>query len=164
MLARTTWLIDAMIEALGHVNAQVLMEEIVAYVPPDAHVILSRAGIPDEYVFPLPALLQEKPSLVAYYRLLLGLSQKIFYGSGSGMGRFRSMEAGNLNARQRAALPAFCIAMIAALTAMVQQMSPTITRRDVAEMPLLTLGQQFLGGNNNAIGKEVTTAVFLEPV
>lgn len=101
MLARTTWLIDAMIEALGHVNAQVLMEEIVAYVPPDAHVILSRAGIPDEYVFPLPALLQEKPSLVAYYRLLLGLSQKIFYGSGSGMGRFRSMEAGNLNARQR---------------------------------------------------------------
>jgi hypothetical protein len=51
--------------------------------------------------------------------------------------------------------------MIAALTAMVQQMSPTITRRDVAEMPLLTLGQQFLGGNNNAIGKEVTTAVFL---
>jgi hypothetical protein len=92
--------------------------------------------------------------------LLLGLSQKIFYGSGSGMGRFRSMEAGNLNARQRGITGVLysddCRADCDGATDVA-----TITRRDVAEMPLLTLGQQFLGGNNNAIGKEVTTAVFL---
>lgn len=150
-----------MIEALGAVDPHVLMEEIAAYVPPDAHVILSQAGIPDEHLFPLPVILEQKPSLVAYYRLLLGLPQKTFYGSGSGMGRFRSMEAGALNARQRAVLPDFCEAMIAALASMVRQIAPTITRRDVAELPLLTLGQQFQGGNNNTIGKEATRAIFL---
>jgi hypothetical protein len=40
-------------------------------------------------------------------------------------------------------------------------MSPTITLRDVAELPLLTIGAQFQGSNNNIIGQQATVDVFL---
>jgi hypothetical protein len=39
-------------------------------------------------------------------------------------------------------------------------MSPTLTDRDLAELPLLALGSQFQGSNNNAIGKQATLDVF----
>ncbi len=44
---------------------------------------------------------------------------------------------------------------------MVGQISPKITARDVAELPLLTLGAQLYGSNNNAIGKRATLDVFV---
>jgi hypothetical protein len=47
------------------------------------------------------------------------------------------------------------------LAELVRQMSPQFTPRDVAELPLLTLGSQFQGGNNNTIGKQATIDVFL---
>lgn len=40
-------------------------------------------------------------------------------------------------------------------------MSPQFTSQDVAELPLLTLGSKFQGGNNNTIGKQATMDVFL---
>lgn len=159
--ARKTWLIDALVEALGEANPDDVRNQASVYVPNDVHIILSQSGIPDEHVIPLPALLEVKPSLVAYYRLLLGLPQKTFYGTGSRMGPFRSMEQGALSARQIAQLPEFCTAMSAALSELVREMSPTITRRDVIELPILTLGQQFQGGNNNIIGQQATKGVFL---
>ncbi|HVB65904.1 MAG TPA: XcyI family restriction endonuclease [Nitrolancea sp.] len=160
LAARQKWLIDALQEALRDVDAPTLVSELRNYVPPDAHVILAVSGIPDEHLFPVPVLLATKPTLVAYYRLLLGLPQKTFYGTGSGMQRFRSMESGTLNNNQKRALPTFCTSMCAALADLVRQISPQITRSDVAELPILTLGQQFQGGNNNAIGRASTTAVF----
>jgi hypothetical protein len=40
-------------------------------------------------------------------------------------------------------------------------MSPAITARDVAELPLLTLGAQLQGSNNNVIGKQAVFDAFL---
>jgi hypothetical protein len=54
--------------------------------------ILAASANRDEHVFPLPAVLESKPTLVGYYRLLLGSPQKTAYGSGTGMGPFRRME------------------------------------------------------------------------
>jgi hypothetical protein len=47
------------------------------------------------------------------------------------------------------------------LAELIRQMAPQFTPRDVRELPLLTLGSQFQGGNNNAIGKQATVDVFL---
>jgi hypothetical protein len=47
------------------------------------------------------------------------------------------------------------------LADLVRQISPAITARDVAELPLLTLGAQLYGSNNNAIGKKATLDVFV---
>lgn len=160
--ARKTWLADALGEALRRVDPKILKAQLGKYAPADAQKILAAAGVRDEYVFPTPVVLERVPNLVGYYRLLLGLPQKRFYASGTGMGQFKSMErSGTVAARQRASLPTFCKVMGKALAELVGQLSPQITQRDVSELPLLTLGAQFQGANNVKIGKEATEAMFL---
>jgi hypothetical protein len=156
------WLTDALSDALGSVNAAQVKRELTTLVPPDALKILAAAGIRDEHVFPTPTVIASKPTLVGYYRLLLGVPQKTFYGSGSGMGQFKSMEAAStITAKQKAALPDFCSAMCQALAELVRQISPRVTKRDVHELPLLALGQMFQGANNNRIGQQAMREVFL---
>jgi hypothetical protein len=78
------------------------------------------------------------------------------------MGQFKKMETrGLLNLAKRPDLEGFCAAMAASLAEMVRQMSPAISGRDVTGLPLLTLGSQFQGANNNAIGRQATIDVFL---
>ncbi|MGH2535737.1 MAG: XcyI family restriction endonuclease [Thermomicrobiales bacterium] len=160
--SRAMWLTDALSEALARVDPNLLKAQLSALVPTDVQQILAAAGIRDEHVFPTPIVIETQPTLVSYYRLLLGVPQKTFYGTETGMGIFRSLEAGRpLGSTQREALTEYCRAMSAALAELVRQLSPTVTPRDVAELPLLTLGSQFQGGNNNVIGQAATKGVFL---
>lgn len=130
--------------------------------PADVQRLLAAAGIRDEHLFPTPLLLEAKPTLIGYYRLLLGLPQKTFYDRDSGMGRFKRLEAGGvLRPVDLQSLPLFCEVMSLALADLVRQLSPSITQRDLAELPLLALGSQFQGGNNNAIGRQATIDAFL---
>lgn len=159
---RKNHLIDALREALKQAPPDVVKEQLTSYVPADVQQILAAAGVRDEHVFPVPVILEAKPTLVGYYRLLLGIPQKSFYRGGTGMGQFKSMESrGLLKSGRRPDLEGFCAAMGESLAGLVRQMSPTITDRDVRELPLLTLGSQFQGGNNNTIGKQATLGVFV---
>jgi hypothetical protein len=160
--ARKTVLLDALSEALGQIDPAVAKKEVLKYVPADAQKILAASGIRDEHVFPLPSVLARTPTLIGYYRLLLGISQKRFYRSGTGMSRYKSMESrGSLNLKTVPDLEHFCMVMAQELADLVRQISPKISARDVAELPLLTLGAQLYGSNNNAIGKQATLEVFL---
>lgn len=160
--ARKTVLRDGLHEALGKVDPKVAKKEVAIYAPVDAQQILARAGIRDEEVFPTPVVLREKPTLVGYYRLLLGVSRKAFYTSESGMSPFQKMEdRGVISKQGEEALPEFCRAMGKSLAELVRRLSPEITQRDVDELPLLTLGSQFQGSNNNRIGQAATVDVFL---
>lgn len=160
--ARNTVLMDALREALGSVDPDEVNRELADLAPADARAILAGAGIRDEHVFPTPTVLTAKPSLVGYYRLLLGAPQKTFYGTATGMGMFKRMEShGTLSDKHRAKLVEFCQAMATPLADLVRQLSPTVTPRDVQELPLLVLGSQFQGGANNIIGQKATEAVFI---
>lgn len=160
--ARRTVLMDALSEALSGVNPKTIKEQITRYVPADAQRILAASGIRDEHVFPVPAVLEQKPTLIGYYRLLLGTSQKRFYRAESGMARVKSMEMrGTIAAKNPPDLDRFCSLMAENLSDLVRQISPTITGRDISELPLLTLGAQLYGSNNNAIGRRATIDVFL---
>jgi hypothetical protein len=160
--ARKSVLTDALSEALSQLDPNIVKKQILAFVPADAQKILAAAGIRDEHIFPVPVLLEKKPTLVGYYRLLLGVSQKRFYRKGTGMGPFKSMEArGLFSPKRRPDLERFCTHMNTNLAQLVRQISPRITLRDVSELPLLTLGAQLYGSNNNAIGKQATLDVFL---
>jgi hypothetical protein len=153
---------DALAETLASIDPTKLKLELSRFIPTDVQKILAAAGVRDEHVFPTPVMLQTKPTLLGYYRLLLGIPQKSFYRSDTGMGRFKSMEArGVLNKNQRKALPILCRALSSGLAELVRQMSPAITQRDVAELPLLTLGAQFQGSNNNTIGRQAVVDAFL---
>lgn len=68
---------------------------------------------------------------------------------------------GLLNPRRQPDLAGFCASMANQLAELVRQISPGITARDVSELPLLTLGAQLYGSNNNAIGRKATLDVFV---
>ena len=163
--ARKQWLSDALGDAVSGINPNELKRQLAKYIPTDIQQILAAAGIRDEQVFPVPIVLEAKPTLIGYYRLLLGVPQKWFYASGTGMGQFKSMEMrGRLTEVQRSRLPEFCTAMTTALSDLVRQMSPAITMLDVKELPLLTIGSQFQGSNNTRIGKQAIEDAFLAVV
>jgi XcyI restriction endonuclease len=160
--ARKTWLREALAEALKTADPEIVKKQLAKYAPKDAQKILAAAGVRDEHVFPVPVILEVKPTLIGYYRLLLGIPQKSFYGGGTGMGQFKSMEVrGLVRPSRRADIEGFCTVMGQALGELVRQMTPPFTPQDAAELPLLTLGSQFQGGNNNTIGKQATLDVFL---
>jgi hypothetical protein len=160
--ARKSVLRDALSQVLGQIDPRITKKEILTYVPADIQKILAAAGIRDEHVFPVPVVLKKKPSLIGYYRLLLGIPQKGFYNKGTGMGPFKSMEARDfLNPKKPPNLEFFCTVMAANLAELVRQISPAITDRDISELPILTLGAQLQGSNNNAIGRQATLDVFL---
>jgi hypothetical protein len=117
-------------------------------------------GCETSHVFPVPAVIEKKPSLVGYYRLLLGSPQKTFYAGPTGMGRFKSMEErSTMDKKQEALVPAFCRAMAEPLAELVRQI-PSISQRDLQELQLLTLGSKFQGANNTLIGKAAMQGVF----
>jgi len=160
--ARKTWLHDALSDAVSRVDPRTLRDQILELVPAPAQQVLAAAGIRDERVFPTPVILEAGPALVGYFRLLLGVPQKWFYAAPTGLGMFKSMErAGLLRDRQRNLLPAFCRSMSSPITELVLSLTPSITLRDISELPLLTLGSQFQGANNNRIGSDAIAAVFI---
>jgi hypothetical protein len=160
--ARKSWLLDALHDALNSADPNIVKKQLSMYVPADVQKVLATSGIRDEQVFPVPAVLEAKPTVVGYYRLLLGVPQKTFYKGDTGMGRFKSMETrGLLKPDKRPDLEGFCAAMAGSLAEMVRRMTPQMSKRDVIELPLLTLGSQFQGANNNVIGKQATLDVFL---
>jgi hypothetical protein len=70
--ARQEWLVDGLRDVLSSVSVRALRRQLGALVPQDVARILAAAGVREEYVFPTPAVLEAKPPLLGYYRLLLG--------------------------------------------------------------------------------------------
>ena len=159
--ARGKWLVDALRDVVRDIDPSALKEQLVEYVPRDVQQILAGSGIRDEDVFPTPIVLAAQSSLVGYYRLLLGVGQKTFYRSGTGMSPLQKMElSGKINETQRTLLPEFCKSLSTSLANLVRQTSPAITGRDISELSLLTLGAQFQGGSNVRIGQQATREIF----
>jgi hypothetical protein len=159
--ARKQWFMDALSEALRQLDQNAIKRQIREYVPADAQKILAAAGIRDEHVFPVPDVLEAKPSLVGYYRLLLGAPQKSFYKGSTGMSRFKGMEElGTISKGAQPWIPDFCRAIAKPLAGLVRGI-PRITERDLRELPLLTFGSQLQGSNNTQIGKTAMKDVFV---
>lgn len=159
--ARKTWLRDALAATVKSIPLPQLDRELHATAPARSLSALAALGVRGEAVFPTPIVLAKSPQLLGYYRLLLGSSQKLFYGKG-GLGRFKSMEtSGALTDKQRKELGGLCAAMSKSMGELVDGVAPSLTQRDVDELPLLTLGAQLQGANNNEIGRTATRAVFV---
>ncbi len=81
-------MLDALSAALAEAGPCVLKSELLEDVPKDVQQVLASAGVRDEHVFPVHCLLETAPTLVGYYRLLLGSPQKSFYTAETGFGLF----------------------------------------------------------------------------
>jgi hypothetical protein len=151
---------DALADALSSLEQRTVKKQAAEYVPADVQKLLAASGLRDEYVFPLPAVIKKKATLIGYYRLLLGAPQKGFYKGATGMGLFKSMEeTGTMSKRQEVHVPDFCAAMAKPLAELVRQI-PNFTDRDLRELPLLTFGSQLQGSNNTQIGKKAMQEIF----
>jgi len=158
---RAIWLQDAVLTAAKSVPPSQLRTELNEVVPANAFELLGGADVADELVFATPSVLRHSPSALAYYRLLLGVSQKQFYQSGTGLNVFRSMEdSGRISLAARNRLSELCIALNGEIAKLIATLPTESISSLVRELPLVTFGAQADGSWRNAIGAKATTSVF----
>ena len=159
LLARKQNLQPSLREAVERVGVETLNDELDEYAPSESLTKLASLGLRGELIFPVPAVIEAKPSLIGYYRMLIGVSQKAF-SQMYGYGRFASAERkGVLSSDQAAELPELCRAFAAAASALVDTLD-SFTARDLSDLTLLTLGSTLYGSHNNQIGAVAVQGVF----
>jgi hypothetical protein len=91
---RDIYLQNSLLETVRDMDIVELDKQLSQYVPRKDLATLAQFGLRAELLFAVPSLLEKNPYLIGYYRLLMGYSQKEFYGSdkGFGVGHFKGME------------------------------------------------------------------------
>ncbi len=161
---RAVYLQSALLETVRNLNIAELDKQLAEFVPAHDLATLAQYGLRAELLFPVPALLEANPYLLGYYRLLMGYSQKEFYGrdKGFGVGYFKLMEdKGRAGARALADLPALCAAFCESASALLEGVGPLrVSRELLDDLTLLTVGPQLRGGANNQRGTAGIVLVF----
>ena len=161
---RAVYLQSALLETVRDLNIAELDKQLAEFVPAHDLATLAQYGLRAELLFPVPALLEANPYLLGYYRLLMGYSQKEFYGrdKGFGVGYFKLMEdKGRASARALADLPSLCAAFCESASALLEGVGPLrVSRELLDDLTLLTVGPQLRGGANNQRGTAGIVLVF----
>jgi len=161
---RAVYLQSALLETVRNMNIAELDKQLAQYVPPADLATLAQYGLRAELLFAVPAVLEANPYLLGYYRLLMGYSQKEFYGRDTGLGasHFKRMEErGEISEAADADLPDLCAALCAAASALLAGIGPLrVSRELLDDLTLLTVGPQLRGGANNARGAKGIVLVF----
>ncbi|MBN1659451.1 MAG: XcyI family restriction endonuclease [Anaerolineae bacterium] len=156
--AEETHLLPALLKTAGELDIALVDQELLAYAGREKLSFIARRGMRGELVFPVPCLLSAKPTLMGYYRLLLGFSQKEFYRSP--FSRFQHMEKnGVLTPVTESLLPPLCESLIKSAWLLVNGL-PEISQEILQSLTLLTLGPQFRGSRNVTLGTEAIQTVF----
>lgn len=154
----------ALLSTVSTLAIEDLDRQLAAFVPAADLATLARFGLRAELLFAVPLVLTANPRLLGYYRLLLGYSQKEFYGRDKGfqVSKFQAMEAqGKLNPAVAPALPALCAACCEAASALLAGLTPLpVTSALLDDLTLLTVGPQLRGGANNQRGTDGIAEVF----
>jgi hypothetical protein len=150
-------------EALGNtvekLKISILDHELAKYVSEKALSHTASYGLRGEIIFPVPYILKARPTLLGYYRLLFGLSQKEFYRD-SHMSPFKRLEERNeLSNTTDNNLPNLCKSLVKTAEIMLEGIDK-IDERTVRDLQLLTLGAQLRGGRKTKVGKDAAAEVF----
>lgn len=159
---RNVWLQDALLETVSELAVPAIDAELSKYVPAKDLKALAARGLRGELVFAVPAILHANPHLLGYYRLLLGYSQKEFYGSEFGVASMKCMEvSGRLNPRSKVTLEELCAALCQAASHLVASLNAKdLSIELLDDLTLLTAGPQMRGGVNNKLGQQGILDVF----
>jgi hypothetical protein len=154
--ARTLILQDALKDTVKTLDIVELDKQLAMCAPKAGLSILAAHGLRGELVFPVPLILENKPRLLAYYRLLYGYSQKLFYMAATGMGRFRKMEdRGAIPPKSVDDLWPMCTHLGSIGGMLLAGVGPTSISADfLDDLTLLTVGPQWRGSANVDIGTE----------
>jgi hypothetical protein len=160
--ARSKLLQDALKSTVRALDIEELDKQLSKYAPKAGLSILASHGLRGELVFPVPLVLEVSPRLLGYYRLLFGYSQKLFYTTTTGMGRFKGMEErGVVAARVGSDLPTMChhLGEVGAML-LAGVGADAVSDHFLDDLTLLTLGPQFRGSANVDIGTEGIEVAF----
>lgn len=153
-------LLKALLATVEAMNVRTIDEELGRLVNGRVLAKLAGRGLRGEVLFACPAVLQANPRLLGYYRLLLGFSQKEFYGQRTGLARFRRMEeGGRVGSAHKRALGEICTVLCRAGESLLRGLRG-LDLAKAHDLTLLTLGPQLRGANLNRIGARATSAVF----
>ncbi len=157
---RHTCLLEALLDVVSKLDIPTIDQELKEQVSPDALRKTAGWGLRGEVIFATPHVLEADPKLLGYYRLLLGFSQKQFYGGAHGFGPFKAMEeAGRLTANNLEALKDLCGALCNSSERLIAGI-PRLSHEIAHELTLLTLGPQLRGGALNLLGSQATRKIF----
>jgi hypothetical protein len=160
--ARDRWLQDALLNTAASLRVADIDHDLARFVPDNDLRALAGRGLRGELLFAVPSMLVANPRLLGYYRLLLGYSQKEFYGPACGAGRYKSMEErGERGKLEPADIDHMCNALCAAASALLEGVGTDQLGRELLDdLTLLTLGPQLRGGANNDRGAKGIRKVF----
>lgn len=145
---------SALLKTVASLNIAELDKQLAAVMPAAALQKLASFGLRGEALFMTPMVLLARPTLLTYYRTLLGYSQKEFY-TGTGLGIFkRAEDIGELGVRALAQTSKLCELMGLHAWHFLQGMDNlTIDQQFLNELSLLSIGPQLRGGRNNERGE-----------
>lgn len=160
--AREHILIDALKSCVQKIDLGTLDLQLHEFADAKSLKRLASFGIRGEVIFAVPCILEKCPSLLGYYRLLLGYSQKAFYSSDTGIRRFKAMEdRGTISARQSFMLKELSLALCESAAALLNGLADyMLNHQFFDDLTLLTLGPQFRGGANVQRGTVAIVKVF----
>lgn len=160
--ARENYLQEALRETVRSLNLTTIDRELSTFADKKLLTEIAASGLRGELIFPVPVILAANPKVLAYYRLLLGYSQKEFYGTATGIVSFKSAEDGNgFRDGDKARLSDLCRAMCDSAAFLLAGLGPTnIQQTTLDDLSLLTLGPQFRGGANVKKGADAILIVF----
>jgi hypothetical protein len=156
--ARRLYLQPAISEAIKKVGVITIDKELHRLVPTQALNHLAQLGLRGELVFPVPSIIKHSPSLLGYYRMLLGFSKKEFLkrGYGAWIKAEENEQLSNFNEQN---LEQYCSYLIDYLTTLIDAMNQ-FEERDLSDLTLLTLGPTLQGGRNTIIGSNAEKQIF----
>jgi len=157
---RKSYLLEALLATVRNLRINDIDSQLAELVIQTAQQKVASWGMRGEIIFSVPCVLASNPKLLGYYRMLLGFSQKQFYGDRYGFSRFKPMEeSGRMSASNNEQLTALCGALIGSAEKMVVNIE-SMTRDNIHELTLLTLGTQLRGGVLNLLGSKAVRKIF----
>lgn len=161
LCARTEFLQQALLRTVAQCDIRALDREAHSFIPPTGLKALARRGLRAELMFALPMLIRKNPRLLAYYRLVLGFSQKAFYGKATGFSGYKKAEEGaGFSREQEEALPELCMALNRAAAFIVASITDALSAEHIDDLSLLTFGPQLRGSRNVSLGTAAIREVF----
>ena len=136
-----------------------LDKELRRYAPSGSLRKVASFGLRGELFFPVPCLLRARPSLLGYYRLLYGFSQKEFYQP-SAFALFKRLEERNqISNSAKPHIPELCKSLAEAGRVFVENLDD-LSVQTIRDLQMMTLGAQLRGSRNTRLGKTATAEVF----